>query len=91
MSSTLASAPLPAPVQPPPPALAYAYLGRLHSPTGQRLVLLSDGSDSVLAAEGVALGNGYTVERVTADAVWVLHAKLGLRQHIALPAASDPE
>jgi hypothetical protein len=92
MSNTLATAPPPAPVQPPPPVLAYTFLGRLRSPTGDRLVLLSDGLDSVVAADGVALGNGYTVERVTADAVWVLHAELvGLRQHITLPAASDSE
>ena len=69
----------------------HRYLGRMRSPAGEVLVLLGDGSDSVVARVGLILGNGYVIDRLAADAVHVHHANLDLRQIIPLPTPSETE
>jgi hypothetical protein len=77
--------PPPAPVLPSPPPLTYRFLGRMRSPDGQTLVLLSNGSEVVAATAGVALDDGYIIERVSADAVHLQHTAPDATRSLALP------
>lgn len=89
MPAQAPAAVLAAPAAPPPPPLTYQFIGRMTTPAGQTLVMLSSGSEVIVASEGQALDNGYRIERVTAEAVQVIHAELGLRHSIPLPVPQD--
>lgn len=82
---------LPSPVAPPPPQMGYTFIGRMRSPEGQVLVLLSNGADMVVATPGAALDNGHVVESLAENAVLIGHRNLPLRLSLPIPQLSEFE
>jgi hypothetical protein len=73
----VAAAPAPPPAAPAlaPPPMNWRLLGTMETPTGERLVMLTQqgGQHSVLATPGAVLEGDYEVVTVQTDAVRVVH------------------
>lgn len=78
-------------MQPPPPPQPYAYLGRMRSPAGVPMVLLGNGEQTVVATAGLALDNGYIIERIGPDAVYLQHAAPNAPRQLPLPPPTETE
>ena len=94
---TVPSQASPAAAVPPPAA---RFLGRFVTPEGTRLVFLRDGEQSIVAAPGAVLSNGYTVQALLPEspadstggavaavtAIRLVHTASGQLVEISLPA-----
>lgn len=69
------------------PPMNHRIVGRFLSPDGQRLVFLQDGAQTVVAAPGVVLSSGFTVDTVTPRELRLRHPLAG--QAVALPMPDD--
>jgi hypothetical protein len=75
------------PPPPAPPPLNLRYAGRMTAPDGTPVVFALYGNESVVLTPGLALANGYRVERVTDAAVELLYPPLGATARLDVPAA----
>jgi hypothetical protein len=92
---TVAPAPPPpiaAPVASPPP-MQWRLMGTMATPTGQRLVMLTQGNEqqTVVAEPGVQLDGGYEIAAVTADAVRLIYPPLQTEVVIPIPPPQAPD
>lgn len=87
-----AAAPPPQYVPPPPvvvPTQTYRFLGKLASPDGKLLVYLTNGMSEVVVGEGTRLDDGFVVDSIQSDAVFLVHPVSGTRAQIAIPVAAQ--
>ncbi len=84
--------PVPAAALPPAaPALEHRFFGRVVSPDGQQITLLTRTGVPVAVSEGVPLNDGYVVESVRPEAVRLVYPPLGTVVDLPIPASpSEP-
>jgi len=84
-SPALLVGPPPPPPLPSAPAVRARFLGRMVTPSGDRLVFLAAGDKTVLAQAGDLLDDGYVVESVTDQAVVLRYPALDVKVTLPLP------
>lgn len=77
--------PPPPPPLPSAPAVRARFLGRMVTPSGDRLVFLAAGDKTVLAQAGDLLEDGYVVDSVTDQAVVLRYPALDVKVTLPLP------
>lgn len=84
-SPVLVPAAMPLPTAPP---MVWRFLGRMQTPEGRVLVLLSrpDRETPVTADQGTSLGDGYVVKEVAQEAVRLTHPPTGTDVEIPISA-----
>lgn len=77
--------PPPPPPLPSAPAVRARFLGRMVTPSGDTLVFLSAGDQTMLAQAGDVLDDGYVVDSVTDQAVTLRYPALDVKVTLPLP------
>jgi hypothetical protein len=77
--------PPPPPPPPTPPPMNWRALGSMLTPTGERVVWLSKGSDEITVKPGMQLDDGYVVQSVDENQVVLLYPSIGTTARIQLP------
>jgi hypothetical protein len=92
MTAAAPPPPIATPVASPPP-MQWRLMGTMATPTGQRLVMLTQGNEqqTVVAEPGVQLDGGYEIAAVTADSVRLIYPPLQTEVVIPIPPPQAPD
>lgn len=73
-----------------PPQPSWKYFGRMTSPGGRVITLLTRGEQPVAVETGMSLGDGYKVEALDEHHVRLAHALSGVQYAIPIPLLPVP-
>jgi len=90
LATTPADPPTP-PAAPAPPPLGLSFVGRLVAPDGTSNVLAAIGQDTVTLQAGRMLPNGYRVDALDEQAVYLSYPALNSTARLELPAPPTHE
>lgn len=77
------------PSVPTAPPMASRFLGRMVTPSGERLVFLLSGERTLVAKPGDHLDDGYVVETVSDQQVILVYPALNVKVAVPLPPVPD--
>lgn len=72
------------------PPMDYRFLGRMLTPEGRTITLLTRGESTIEVQPGQQLEDGYRVEAVSAQAIRLVYPSLGTVVDVNIPPATAP-